>query len=188
MTLHVITIKRIIALIMMLISIGCTKQVHTHLQIDETVTSLMDSHITCNTAPEDTCAIASEFYELAEEALKESSVEEPKHFVSFLNYGQNALLARIHLIRAAKKSIEVQTYIWANDEVGQLMFVELLRAARRGVNVRIIVDQITVTAAPWRSVYTTRYFPGGNHRHLLLSQAPCFLFASSTSVCITNSS
>jgi phosphatidylserine/phosphatidylglycerophosphate/cardiolipin synthase-like enzyme len=65
-----------------------------------------------------------------------------------LNYGEDALLARVHLIRAAKKSIDLQTYIWANDEVGQLMFMELLRAAHRGVKVRVIVDQFTVTEKP----------------------------------------
>jgi phosphatidylserine/phosphatidylglycerophosphate/cardiolipin synthase-like enzyme len=148
MKLHLINVKRIIIMIVILICMGCMKQVQPTTQIDDIVTSLTDTTITCPGSPADTCAIASEFHDLAEQAQKESSDETPRHFVSFLNYGKDALLARIHLIRSAKKSIEVQTYIWANDEVGQLVFMELLRAARRGVNVRIIVDQITVTAAP----------------------------------------
>lgn len=135
-------------LFLFLLTFGCIKKPYTPAQIDETVSALIDSNITCNTAPEDTCAIASEFHELAERAFNSSTSDSPKHFVSFLNYGQDALLARIHLIRAAKKSIALQTYIWANDEVGQLVFMELLRAARRGVTVRVIVDQFTVTEEP----------------------------------------
>lgn len=135
-------------LFLFLLTFGCIKKPYTPVQIDETVSALIDSNITCNTAPEDTCAIASEFHELAERAFNSSTPDSPEHFVSFLNYGQDALLARIHLIRAARKSIDLQTYIWTNDEVGQLVFMELLRAARRGVTVRVIVDQFTVTEEP----------------------------------------
>ncbi len=63
------------------------------------------------------------------------------HYISILSIGEDSLLARIHLIRAAKESIILQTFIWDDDEVGQFMFMELLKAARRGVKVRMILDQ-----------------------------------------------
>lgn len=58
--------------------------------------------------------------------------------VGLLSNGYDALLLRVHLIRQAQTAIEVQTFIWSNDECGRLIMFELLEAARRGVKVRII--------------------------------------------------
>ena len=58
-----------------------------------------------------------------------------------LETGDDALLARIHAFRAATRSIELQTFIWANDETGRYLMHELVQAARRGVAVRLLVDQ-----------------------------------------------
>lgn len=69
-------------------------------------------------------------------------VVEAPHFVQILDCGHDALLTRIHLIRSAKKSIDIQTFIWSDDEVGRFLFYELLQAAKRGVKVRIIADQM----------------------------------------------
>jgi phosphatidylserine/phosphatidylglycerophosphate/cardiolipin synthase-like enzyme len=140
--------SRLILLVFLVVIAGCVKDSHTRLQIDEKVAAQIDRTISCAKAPEGSCAISSEFQELADHASASSTSEAPVHYVSIVNNGQDALLARIHLIRAAKKSIELQTYIWANDEVGRLVFFELLQAARRGVRVRIIVDQITVAEDP----------------------------------------
>ena len=63
------------------------------------------------------------------------------HFVRVLETGDEALLARVHLARAATRSICVQTFIWGNDETGRFLVWELLQAAKRGVKVRVIVDQ-----------------------------------------------
>ena len=62
------------------------------------------------------------------------------HYIHVLNIGDEALLARVHLIRSAKKSIYIQTYIWTNDESGRYLVYELVKAARRGVKVKIIGD------------------------------------------------
>jgi putative cardiolipin synthase len=43
------------------------------------------------------------------------------------------MVARLNLIRAAQRSIDVQTYIWDQDDAGQLVLNELVQAARRGV-------------------------------------------------------
>lgn len=59
-----------------------------------------------------------------------------------LENGYDALLLRVHLIRAARRSIEIQTFIWTNDECGRLLTCELIEAARRGVKVRILADQM----------------------------------------------
>ncbi len=65
-----------------------------------------------------------------------------QHYALILDYGQDALLARLNLIRGATRSIDIQTYIFDEDDAGHLILDELLIAARRGVKVRLLVDQL----------------------------------------------
>ncbi len=60
--------------------------------------------------------------------------------VLMLEDGYDALLLRVHLIRHARRTIDIQTTILANDECGRLIMSELFDAARRGVVVRLMVD------------------------------------------------
>jgi phosphatidylserine/phosphatidylglycerophosphate/cardiolipin synthase-like enzyme len=62
--------------------------------------------------------------------------------VAIIDSGYDALLLRVHLIRNARRSIDIQTFIWTNDECGRLLMYELIEAARRGVKVRIIADHL----------------------------------------------
>ncbi|MHC9083693.1 phospholipase D family protein [Luteimonas sp. RIT-PG2_3] len=66
----------------------------------------------------------------------------PLQHALLLDYGQDALLARLDLIRGAQRSIDLQTYIFDEDDAGHLVLDELLTAARRGVHVRVLVDQL----------------------------------------------
>lgn len=86
----------------------------------------------------DEAPIPSRWLELARANLEESAT----HHVALLNVGEDALIARLHLIRAARETIDIQTYIWSGDASGRLVLDELLRAARRGVRVRLLIDQI----------------------------------------------
>lgn len=54
--------------------------------------------------------------------------------------GANAFAARSILADMATKTIDVQYYIWHNDEAGQLMLKDLWEAAERGVLVRFLLD------------------------------------------------
>lgn len=54
----------------------------------------------------------------------------------------DAFIARYELIKAAKKSIDMQYFIFANDEVSTLFIDEIIKAADRGVKVRILVDDL----------------------------------------------
>jgi len=78
----------------------------------------------------------------AHAAVAASTPEAPRHYVMLLDRGQDALLARLHLIRAARESIELQSFIFDADDSGALVLEELLRAARRGVKVRVLLDQL----------------------------------------------
>ncbi len=56
-----------------------------------------------------------------------------------------ALDARLELIRRAQASIDVQTYLLGNDKTGRLILRELRDAARRGVRVRLLLDDFYTT-------------------------------------------
>jgi hypothetical protein len=56
--------------------------------------------------------------------------------------GDDALEARITLIRRAEKSVDVQYYLIANDRTGRQFLAELSAAAARGVRVRLLVDDL----------------------------------------------
>lgn len=75
-------------------------------------------------------------------AMPPAPPSRPQHYALILDYGQDALLARLDLIRGATRSIDVQTYIFDEDDAGHLVLDELLAAAHRGVKVRLLVDQL----------------------------------------------
>ncbi len=56
--------------------------------------------------------------------------------------GETAFNARIALARRAEKSLDVQYYLLQNDDLGQQFVRELRDAARRGVRVRLLVDDL----------------------------------------------
>ncbi len=47
---------------------------------------------------------------------------------------------------AAERSLDVQYYIWHDDLTGKLLAAELMRAAERGVRVRVLVDDMDARA------------------------------------------
>jgi putative cardiolipin synthase len=57
---------------------------------------------------------------------------------------RQALAARLAMIDTATVSIDVQYYIWAADAVGSLIIHRLIDAAKRGVRVRMLVDDTSV--------------------------------------------
>ena len=56
--------------------------------------------------------------------------------------GQAGLLARLASTAAADHSLDLQYYIWQNDLTGHLMMYYVLKAADRGVRVRILLDDL----------------------------------------------
>jgi len=54
--------------------------------------------------------------------------------------GREAFAVRALLAAAAQRSIDIQTYIWHADATGTMLFDAVLRAADRGVRVRLLLD------------------------------------------------
>jgi len=91
----------------------------------------------------DACARPSPLRELGVRALAESTPQAPRHYALLLDYGQDALVSRLDLIRGATGTIDLQTYIFDEDDAGHLVLEELMTAVRRGVRVRVLVDQLS---------------------------------------------
>lgn len=60
--------------------------------------------------------------------------------VRLLNDGRTAFAARVALARAAKRTLDLQYYIWRGDLSGSLLLHETRLAADRGVRVRLLLD------------------------------------------------
>jgi len=61
-----------------------------------------------------------------------------------LTLNTNALMSRLVLADKAERSIDLQYYVFSNDDTGRLVAQYLLKAADRGVRVRILLDDITL--------------------------------------------
>lgn len=65
-----------------------------------------------------------------------------------LEDGGNAMMTRAWLCEHAQKSIDIQYFIFATDNVGLIACDYLVKAAERGVKVRMLIDDILVDAGP----------------------------------------
>ena len=60
-----------------------------------------------------------------------------------LEHPIDALAARLFIIDKAKTSLDVQYYIYEDDNIGKLFTAHLLLAAQRGVRVRLLLDDLS---------------------------------------------
>ena len=66
--------------------------------------------------------------------------------VYILEKGEESLIGRAWLTQNVAHTIDVQYFIWSTDNVGTLAAEQLLRAAERGIRVRVLVDDLLVDA------------------------------------------
>ena len=124
---------------LILLMYGCTTQVQPELKqaVDEKLAEQRSTEVDCETHKDPFCAIQSPLLYLGDiDALK------GQHHAALLDIGEDSLKARLHLIRAARRSIEFQNFLFRRDQTGGLIMHELVQAAKRGVSVRILFDQL----------------------------------------------
>lgn len=68
--------------------------------------------------------------------------------VFVLEEGEEAITSRAFLSEAAQQSIDIQYFIYSEDNVGTISCDYMLRAACRGVQIRLIVDDLMVDLEP----------------------------------------
>ena len=64
-----------------------------------------------------------------------------------LDNGLEAFAARALIVDAAQRTIDVQYYMYLGDNTGKLLMERLLRAADRGVRVRLLFDDLNIAGA-----------------------------------------
>ena len=58
--------------------------------------------------------------------------------------GRPAFTARVALADLAEKTLDVQYFLWESDATGRILVDHLVRAADRGVRVRILIDDVNL--------------------------------------------
>lgn len=113
---------------------ACVPSHRQVLRAQNLVSANIEHAVNCHRA--DHCAASSGLYDLV------AASHDKRNRAVILDLGEDALIARLNLIHAARDSISIQTYIWANDDAGNLVLDALVAAARRGIHVRVLADQL----------------------------------------------
>ena len=83
--------------------------------------------------PQATSAIVQHLDEMAAEHPGETGLH-------LLPTGIDAFAMRLALVQSAEQSIDVRYYIWEGDLSGKMLLSEIIKAADRGVRVRLLID------------------------------------------------
>jgi len=81
------------------------------------------------------------------ELIETYRLEQPKQGTSAVllqDTGWDALAQRLALIETAEHSIDIQYYIWNSDTSGHYLASRLIAAANRGVQIRVMLDDINL--------------------------------------------
>jgi len=135
-------VLRILPVLALLLASGCASLSNQQRERAEGIAVAARSTVVDCDQP-DRCALDSPLRALGGKAIAESTVEAPRHYATILDEGELSLIARLNLIRSATRSVDLQTYIFDTDDSARLVIDELLAAARRGVKVRVLIDQLS---------------------------------------------
>jgi putative cardiolipin synthase len=91
-----------------------------------------------------------------------------------ISVGADGFRARAQIIDAAQRTLDLQYYIFRGDETGRMLTDHLLRAADRGVRIRVLIDDGDTVAGDeqilrlthYRSVELRIYNPGKYRGHV----------------------
>jgi cardiolipin synthase C len=67
-----------------------------------------------------------------------------KSGVVLVTSGRKAFASRLAMTELAEKSLDLQYYIWDEDQSGRILAHAILRSADRGVRVRLLIDDLNV--------------------------------------------
>ena len=125
--------------LLLLLMYGCTTQVQPELRqaVDKKMALQRSVKIDCKASRDPFCATQSPLIYLG----NIDTLENQQH-ATLLDIGEDSLKARLHLIRASTQSIQFQNFLFRRDQTGGLIMHELVQAAKRGVKVRILFDQL----------------------------------------------
>jgi len=105
----------------------------------EKKTSLLETDFCSSIHRNETTTLTKELQDVSE-------LMQNKTGVYVLEDGSGSMVARAWLTEYAEKTIDIQYFIFSTDNVGLIACDYLVKAANRGVKIRIIVDDIMVDA------------------------------------------
>jgi hypothetical protein len=123
----------------LLLITGCATRVEPELRqaVDRKLAVQRSVELDCEKPTSPFCAVQSPLIYLGSiDALG------AQQHAALVEIGENALKARLHLIRAARHVIQLQNFLFRSDQTGSLIMHELVQAAKRGVRVQILFDQL----------------------------------------------
>lgn len=126
-----------VILISVLFLTACSLSAKKVREVDATVASRQEQGLTCFPRDIDRCAKPSPVLDLGL-----ADTLDGRHHITLVEFGEDALMLRVHMIRAAQRYVDLQNFILRRDDTGELILNELLDAARRGVKVRLLLDQM----------------------------------------------
>ncbi len=133
---------RVVVLATLLLGSGCASLTQAQRgQAAAIAAAARQTTVSCERA--DRCAQPSPLRALGGRAITQSTASRPRHYATILDQGEEALVARLNLIHSATRSIDLQTYIFDKDDSARMVMDALLDAARRGVKVRLLIDQLS---------------------------------------------
>lgn len=112
------------------------------------LTTLLFLLSACNPVPERYTRISSHALknyhttDIARSLEKEVKRHPGRSGFEVVRYGREAFTARIAMTDLTEKTLDLQYYLWDPDETGRLLALHTLKAADRGVKVRILLDDI----------------------------------------------
>lgn len=153
------------------------------------------SHLTCTEDQHDTSVLPSEEIDYCMQNPPSSTASlstlledlemnmKSKTGTYVLEDGDGAMVSRAWLCESAEKTIDIQYFIFSTDNVGLIACDFLVRAADRGVKVRILVDDIMVDASledvliidAHPNIEVSIYNPGVNLGKALVEKAGKFI-------------
>jgi len=109
-------------------------------------------------------ALANSAQLIMQQSLDEHAHLSPEHTKNYstvflLNEGTDAFYARMHLISQAEESVDLQYYIWHSDIIGNALISALIKAADRGVRIRFLLDDFTLSPETQQQVYAMNVHP-----------------------------
>jgi putative cardiolipin synthase len=101
--------------------------------------------------------------------------------MQIIDKGRDAFLTRLALLKMAEHSIDVQYFIWKSDIIGNLLMLEMLAAADRGVRVRILLDDINLDDETKATLFAMDHHPNIDFRIYNPVSSTGYFFASAIS-------
>lgn len=129
--------RKLLILLLVPLLGGCALSESRIEQVNQRVHLHQETGQTCFPRDPDRCAAPSPLLDQGRR-----NVESGDHLATLIEFGEDALKLRLHLVRSARQKVEVQNFILRRDDTGELFLNELLDAARRGVQVRLLLDQM----------------------------------------------